>query len=398
MRIVHVIGHYVPGLGYEENYLPKTEAMMGQEVVLITSTRIPKALKDTLSKHSLITVTSADKSGTRESGLTVLRLPSVPEVYGQILLVGLRKALRKLKPDIVHAHGAFSPNSVICAALQRKGGYALFVDDHTSYDLKTKKGLKAAYIASIRQFYHNYSTAVSKFLPVTPAAAKTLQLELQIPSAQITLTSLGADNGLFTPSAESRRITRKQLGLSDQDVLVICTGKFGTEKRVDLLVRAFSSIKSAGNNTIRLLLAGSARLDYMREVRSLCRQLGVDGRVMFYDFLPRRELAAFYNAADIGVWPGSHTITVLEALATGLPCIVPSTSEYAPLVRLRACLAFDPGNAESLASSLTTLLDDPSLRAEIAVKACQVVEERFSWEAVTRKTLAVYSGSLRATS
>src|SRR2546427_1296695 len=397
MRIVHVIGHCVPGLGYEENYLPKTEAMLGQDVVLITSTRIPNALRATLSKHSLLTGTSTDQSWTRESGLTVLRLPSVPEVYGQIVLIGLRKALKKLSPDVVHAHGAFSPNSLICAMLQRKRGYALFVDDHTSYDLKAKKGLKAAYVASVRQFYDKYSTAVSKFLPVTPAAANTLHVELRIPSARITLTSLGAYDGLFTPSAESSLRTRKQLDLSDREVLVICAGKFGTEKRLDLLIRALASLHSADNKTVRLLLAGSAKPDYIKQVRSLCRQLGVEGRVKFCDFLPRTELAAYYNAADVGVWPGAHTITVLEALATGLPCIVPASNEYAPLLRLGACLSFDPGNVESLASSLTKLLDDPSLRSETALKARQAVEEMFSWEAITKKTLALYSSSIRET-
>ena len=41
MRIVHVIGHYIPGLGYEENCLPQQQAGMGHEVFLVTSNRLP---------------------------------------------------------------------------------------------------------------------------------------------------------------------------------------------------------------------------------------------------------------------------------------------------------------------------------------------------------------------
>ena len=191
---------------------------------------------------------------------------------------------------------------------------------------------------------------------------------------------------------------RERLGLSDQDLLLICTGKFGVEKRLDLLIRALSSVQSVGDQTVRLLLAGNAEPDYMEQMRSLCRLQGVEGRVMFLGMLPHTELPAYYNAADIGVWPGAHTITVFEALATGLPCIVPASIEYAPVLRLGACLPFDPGNAASLASCLTRLLADPSLRAETGLSARQAVEESFSWEAVTKKTLALYSSSLQAIS
>jgi len=65
----------------------------------------------------------------------------------------------------------------------------------------------------------------------------------------------------------------------------------------------------------------------MAELTSLSRTLGIRDQTIFHDFADRSELSQIYNAADIGVWPGDPSITVLEALATGLACLLPVGEE-----------------------------------------------------------------------
>ena len=37
------------------------------------------------------------------------------------------------------------------------------------------------------------------------------------------------------------------------------------------------------------------------------------------EFVSKEDLPSFYNTADTGVWPGSASITIIEAMAVGLP-------------------------------------------------------------------------------
>jgi len=71
--------------------------------------------------------------------------------------------------------------------------------------------------------------------------------------------------------------------------------------------------------------------------------------------VPHDELAGFYSAADIAVWPGVETMAVYEAMATAVPVIVPESSGYARLIDEKAGVTFRPNDAVSLADSIDRL-------------------------------------------
>lgn len=122
LRIAHVFSWYVPGLGYEENYLPFAQEEEGHEVALFTSKALPGVLR--LSRPDQADTIGFDdhKSEGRERAVLVRRLRSSPEIRGQIVLLGLGESLRRFRPDVVHVHGSTAPMSVQCLLLQRRLG------------------------------------------------------------------------------------------------------------------------------------------------------------------------------------------------------------------------------------------------------------------------------------
>jgi hypothetical protein len=107
MRIVHVMNWYVPNMGYGGNVLPAEQSKMGHQVQIITSDRVPvyAGLGRILGERIM-------GSGIFEdNNVTIHRLPCRFEVVngGQVILKGLRKKLRELEPDVVHAHGIAPP-------------------------------------------------------------------------------------------------------------------------------------------------------------------------------------------------------------------------------------------------------------------------------------------------
>ena len=110
MKIVHVMNWYIPGMGYQENYLPAEQKKLGHDVEIVTSDRLPpyKGYERHIGKIVGKRIVGA---GTFEdNGIKIHRLPIFFEIEsgGQLFLKGLKKKLKQLEPDIVQAHGAFS--------------------------------------------------------------------------------------------------------------------------------------------------------------------------------------------------------------------------------------------------------------------------------------------------
>ena len=102
MKIVHVMNWYIPGMGYQENFLPAEQKKLGHDVYIIASDRVPqyKGYERNVGK------TIGERVWGRvlsESGVTVYRLATVFEVVngGQVIVRGLYKLLKELKPDVV---------------------------------------------------------------------------------------------------------------------------------------------------------------------------------------------------------------------------------------------------------------------------------------------------------
>ena len=391
LHIAHVVGFYVPGLGYEENCLPVEQARQGHNVCIVTSRRSPFPPHFTVS-----TVPSGGQSRTEQTSggdppVELHRLPSTPSLHGQVVLLGLWRTLKRLRPDIVHAHGALAPNSIQCLLFANSIGYSLFIDDHShELNLHADHGVRAEYVRLLAVLYRNFERSVCAFLPIHSSSTNILHERLGVPLGELVPHELGADHHLFAPSATQRQNRRQLLGLSNQDLMLISTGKFTRDKDLDTLIRAVSLLPSYGDRVI-VLLAGHIERESKEEIEELAGRLGVTNRLRFQPFVPHGDLPGYYNAADIGVWPGAPSITVLEALATGLSCVLPlDEPAYRTIHDRGAALGFRRRDPASLADSINKLLSNAAYRLEISKSCRRLIEEKLSWQAVCTRTLAVY--------
>ena len=79
---------------------------------------------------------------------------------------------------------------------------------------------------------------------------------------------------------------------------------------------------------------------------------------------------------------------VLEAMVRGTPVLAARTGPL-PETGGQAAAYFDPGDPDSLAGALGSLLADGAIRARLS-EAGRSWAARFSWEATARQTVAVY--------
>ena len=137
----------------------------------------------------------------------------------------------------------------------------------------------------------------------------------------------GIDLHAFSPDIEET-VTREKLGLSEDDFVMVFSGRITKEKGVSELIEAMIRLKDKTN--IKLLIIGSPFYgdtanedDFVRELKQ--QASAIKERIVFTGFIPYKQMPQYLKMSDIAVipslWDDPCPNTVLEAQAMGLPII-----------------------------------------------------------------------------
>jgi glycosyltransferase involved in cell wall biosynthesis len=154
---------------------------------------------------------------------------------------------------------------------------------------------------------------------------------------------------------------------------VLCVCRFYPRKRLALLLRAAQLLRwQVPELRVRVVGGGPEA----PSLRRLCRELKLETVVKWVGEARRHELAREYQRADLFCLPSVQEgfgIVFLEAMAAGKP-IVAARAAAVPEV-VRHGLLVEPEDAEALADGILRLWRDPALRATIARRQREDVEE-----------------------
>lgn len=394
MKIVHVMNWYIPDMGYQENFLPAEQQKLGHDVYIITSDRVPLYQGFEKNVGKIVKNRIIGTGESKENEVTIYRLPTIFEAKngGIVAFRGIGPKLSEIKPDIVHAHNPYNLATLASVFFCKKIGYKLFIDDHSNtQNYHLDSFLKKIYINLIKFFYNLYDRDVSGWMPVSEPAKKILQDNLKVSSNKIQIIPLGISTQRFFQSLDLRVKTREELSLKKDEFLLITSGKFDDTKDIDILIMAFSKVLSQNRN-VKLLIIGNGPSIYMEKLKKIIKEHEIENFVFFKDFVKNRDLPGFYNAADIGIWPGTHTITAVESLATGLSVIIPNDDlSYKIIFDNQAALGFERKNIESLANSILFLMNNPDKKTTIMENALSLATNQLSWEIIAKETIILYS-------
>jgi glycosyltransferase involved in cell wall biosynthesis len=167
-----------------------------------------------------------------------------------------------------------------------------------------------------------------------------------------------------------------EVGQEAQPPHVLYAGRLSPEKGVDELV--------AATRGLELVVAGDGPLR--------ARVPGALG------FVPHDELQRLYGRAAVVACPSRREgfgVACLEAMAHGRPVVATSVGGLRDLVvDGETGLVVPPRDADALRSALERLLGDVELRRRLGAAGRERARERFSWDAVTDRTVAAYRMAL----
>jgi len=397
MRIVHVQSYFQPGLGYQEYYLMKKQAATGHEPIMITSDRYSPYPNYDKSIKPILGPRIVGIGEFIENDVRALRLPIMAEISaGLILIKGLIEAITSLNPDIILCHETFSPTAYVVAKNKNRIGVPIVFDNHAS-DFNTdftRTFSRKVYRLLMRRFIlPNVCNAADAFVAIGKGERIFLAREYGISQDRIELFWLGADTDRFYFDASARNVFRKELHLSSDDILVIYAGKLESQKDLDILAEA-TIIAMSANDKLRLLFVGGGEDEYVNNLKKLVEQSVYKEKISFRGMVNPDVLRGLYSAADIGVWPGNYSNTILEAMACKLAVVVPHVvsafSDNSHLTVNGASRGFTRRNKMELAAIIGELAENAAFRKVTAQKGYELIMQHYNWDSISRQFLDLF--------
>lgn len=193
-------------------------------------------------------------------------------------------------------------------------------------------------------------------------------------------------NGVTKPETVPAEQIATRWGL-EKDGYLLFLGRLVPEKGIHYLIEAFKSTKTDKH----LVIAGSASDtdEYAAQLKQLAEG---DDRILFTGFVQGRLLEELYSNAYVYVLPSDlegMPLSLLEAMSYGNCCLVSDIPECAAVVCEHG-VVFPKGDVPALQEKLQMLCDRSEQVTKYKATAGDYICGKYSWDAVTEKTLELY--------
>jgi glycosyltransferase involved in cell wall biosynthesis len=275
----------------------------------------------------------------------------------------LDRFVRRRDIEIVHAHMARDYSLASYAARRRETKF--IATRHVLFQLS-------------RLHRHTLSRAV-RVIAVSQAVATALRASGFIREEQIAVIPNGVDVDRF-----NRVCAEKHSGL-----LIGSIGELRTLKRHDDFIRAAARIAAAFPEA-QFVLAGTG--DGRRQLEQLVKELGLNDRFRFLGWVEESEkllcaMDVFVSASETE----SFGLAIVEAMAAETAVVATATEGAQEVIEdQKTGLLVPIGDVDRIAEAVKELLANPGTRQEIATRAKQAANEKFSLSRMVNEIEKIY--------
>ncbi len=342
MKILFIISHFPPKwIGGAETYtynFGKYLIKQGHEVCIIT-TYFPG-------------IEELKKEGFRIYPIKYTNFPLIRAVVYTFLCIF--NSIR-IKPDIIHGHMLLlnSFSAIIAGKLLKKKS---IVQSHGSDIYKIPWILK---MTLVRFVIKNSGIVI----------AITNDIKRKMREVYDRKDIYFLPNAVDTKKFNlNKKLCRENLMINKNDFILIFVGRLEKIKGVNYLLEALKYLKRYKN--IKLLLIGEgSEMQYLKE---LSRELDISESVVFLGNIPNNDIPKYLCSADIFILPSLSEgcpITILEALATGLPVICSKVGGLPEIIQNgENGFLVSVGDSKSISEHILRLMRNKKLMNGILIK------------------------------
>jgi len=212
-----------------------------------------------------------------------------------------------------------------------------------------------------------------KIIAISDMVKQDIMQWYGIPENQIEVVYNGVDTERFHPrNRQYREEIRRRHGIRDEFVILFVSNNFRM-KGLGHLIKALAEIKKEDHPPVKLLVLGRDRRGpYLR----LAEKMGISEEVVFAGSTDEPE--KYYGAADLLIHPTFYdacSLTVLEALASGLPVITTASNGASGVITSSqgGFVISDPRDEKNLSQKLLFFFSR-EVRGEVSIAARKLAE------------------------
>jgi glycosyltransferase involved in cell wall biosynthesis len=295
------------------------------------------------------------------------------QVFGQ-----LKQVIAQINPDILETRNVKSHFLVRLLGLHRKYPWVAWNHAYTQLD---RWSLRGAYrVVTVCR----------------PFAEQIERLGVQRDRVTILHNSV---KPFVPPPQEVVQSVRRELGVADDEAVILSVGRLSQEKGHADLIRAATTLNAmSGAPQFRVVIVGDGR--EQEGLARLASRLGIEKRITFAGF--QRDTKPYYAMASVVAVPshseGSPNV-VLEAMAAGLPIAANAVGGVPEILEENVTGLMVPArNPEAMAKAVLRILSDAELRRRLGAAARARAESSHTPEAYRRTLVEFYQNTLESLS
>ena len=154
---------------------------------------------------------------------------------------------------------------------------------------------------------------------------------------------------------------------------ILAFGKWGTYKRLELMIEAFG-ILAAKTPNVRLVVGGGDHPQAAGYIQAMKQQFAGDSRIEFRGYIQEDDLADLFQTSTVAVMPYSSSTgcsgVAHLACAFAVPIISADIQDFRQMAQSEelAIEFYPPGSAQGLADCLSQFLNDPEKQHTLAMQ------------------------------
>ena len=294
--------------------------------------------------------------------------------FGGILLAKkmIRGILKAECPDVIHSFGIRADD--ICSGLVEFNGRISTLNNYAFEDYKMKFGKIKSFII-ISKHYSLIKKTPSMFIACSKALHEKYKKNQQISLKYI---QNGVDLEEYYPVTDKQNL-RKRLGIGKDLVVFVSVGSLVELKDVKTTIKAFIAFNNMVKNSILLVIGDGPERGALDTK---------DKNIYFLGSVT--NVSEYLQAADIYI---SSSLSeglpnsVMEAMATGLPCVLSNISPHCELSNADKSLTFVVQNSNDAFEKCLIAFEG---KESYAQKSYRSATELFSAEKMSRNYQELY--------
>ena len=248
-------------------------------------------------------------------------------------------------------------------------------------------GLSYPHNPLLYKFCLKFLTSYDQIITWSQSTKKELVDRFSVEEEKITINPLCVDDTLFDASKVSRSSARKKLGLPEESVIILLSGK-EQYKNLETSIKAFCRIRELHPHLDVKLIRLGGNVPFFDD---LIIKYRLDPPPRSFSGLSREEVGLLYRASNILFFPSFYEgfgMPPLEAMAAGIPVIVSNRASL-PEVVGKEGLTIDAQDEVALSELAIKLITDDSFYRSVTNYGLER-SSHFTWRHYASNLSQVY--------